>query len=189
MHWRQACFQSFQLAALVGFRLHVYTAVLYNNTPQKKKNLQPQKKSNPHQACVFVSTKKLKLCQSSECVLRRSLALRYLGGPKQSASTFHTTSQQQCRENHNPKTRASLRVLLKPFSKAMVDTISAICARCVKDGEAALASVPSRVEGMQILLDSKFSYTNLKDVERQVWRESCVRDVLSGFALRAWDSH
>lgn len=46
----------------------------------------------------------------------------------------------------------------------MADT-SPICARCIKDGEAALASVPSRVEGMQLLLDSKFSYTSLKDVE------------------------
>lgn len=44
-----------------------------------------------------------------------------------------------------------------------MNTLTAIS---VSEGEAALGEVPSRVARMQQLLESKFAYTSLKDVER-----------------------
>lgn len=44
--------------------------------------------------------------------------------------------------------------------------MSMLTAISVREGEAALEKVPARVEQIQLLLDGKFNYTSLKDVER-----------------------
>lgn len=44
--------------------------------------------------------------------------------------------------------------------------MSLLTAISVREGEAALEKVPARVEQMQLLLDGKFAYTSLTDVER-----------------------
>lgn len=44
--------------------------------------------------------------------------------------------------------------------------MSLLTAISVREGEAALEKVPGRVEQMQLLLDGKFAYTSVKDVER-----------------------
>lgn len=44
--------------------------------------------------------------------------------------------------------------------------MSSLTAISVREGEAALEKVPGQVERMQQLLDGKFAYTSLKDVER-----------------------
>lgn len=45
-------------------------------------------------------------------------------------------------------------------------TMSLLTAISVKEGEAALEKLPAQVEKMQTLLDSKFAYSTLSEVER-----------------------
>lgn len=52
--------------------------------------------------------------------------------------------------------------------------MSSLTAISVREGEVALEKVPARVEQMQLLLDGKFAYASLKDVERYV----CIRVLL-----------
>lgn len=55
----------------------------------------------------------------------------------------------------------------RPFlrSKQLL-TMSLLTAISVKEGEAALEKLPAQVEKMQALLDSKFAYSTLSEVER-----------------------
>lgn len=53
-----------------------------------------------------------------------------------------------------------------PSSDNQLLTMSMLTAISVKEGEFALEVLPTRVQQMQTLLDSKFAYASLSEVER-----------------------